>query len=247
MPYAEQIVNLKDQYSTILQNSLETDRELLTLGSIPALAQYNITDILVEFKKNCSQATINVTQFGTEELKDKLRQRKCELAFVCETDEEDDDIEKYLYMMDELVVVLPIWHPLAKEENIPLATIKNEDFILMEKQTKPHKLSLIACQQSGFEPKIAHTDNKLETILDLVEKGLGVALLMKRLAQCIFNEQICVVDISPKVYAQINLCYLKNGELSDAAYEFIECVKSQQAKANLPRIIGVPTQTFYKD
>ena len=68
LPYAKQIAELQDKYTAILKSSLETDQEILTLGSIPALAQYNITDVFVNFKKSRPQATINVIQAGSEEM-----------------------------------------------------------------------------------------------------------------------------------------------------------------------------------
>jgi DNA-binding transcriptional LysR family regulator len=52
LPYAKQIAELEDKYTAVLQSSLGTDREILTLGSIPALAQYKITDVLIDFKKS---------------------------------------------------------------------------------------------------------------------------------------------------------------------------------------------------
>jgi len=48
LPYAKQIIELHDEYTAILQTSLETDREILTVGSIHILAQYKITDIFAE-------------------------------------------------------------------------------------------------------------------------------------------------------------------------------------------------------
>jgi LysR family transcriptional regulator, transcription activator of glutamate synthase operon len=225
-PYAQQIVELQDKYTAILQSSLETDQEILTLGSIPALAQYNITDALVKFKKKRSQSTINVMQAGSEELKEALRQKKCELAFIRYADEVDDDIVEIPYAVDNLAAVLPATHPLAKRKTLPLKMLADENFLLIEKQTMLYKLSISACEQSGFEPKVAYTDHKLENLIDLVIKGMGVALLMKRLALHVSTPQIAIVDISPTVSTKISLCYLKGALLSDAARQFMQCVES---------------------
>jgi DNA-binding transcriptional LysR family regulator len=76
LPYARQITELHDKYTAILKSNLEAELDILTLGSIPALAQYNINDILVNFKKSRPQSTLNVMQVGSEELKEMLRQNK---------------------------------------------------------------------------------------------------------------------------------------------------------------------------
>jgi LysR family transcriptional activator of glutamate synthase operon len=226
LPYAKQIVELQDKYTAILQNSIEAEREILTVGSIHSLAQYNISDIFANFKKSRPQSTINVVQGGSEEMKGMLRQRKCELAFIRFSDEVDEDLVRIPYAVDTMVAVLPVTHPLARQKTIPLLMLANEDILLTAKQTMLYRLGINACEQSGFTPKVAYTDHNLRDICDLVAKGTGVALLMKQLALYVSNPKIVIVDISPSVSTQINLCYLKDVELSDAAKHFLSCAGS---------------------
>jgi LysR family transcriptional regulator, transcription activator of glutamate synthase operon len=228
LPYAQQIADLQEQYTTILQSHFETDRDTLTVGSIPALAEYNITDVLVNFKKSRPQSTLNIVQDGSDELKEMLRQRKCDLAFIRFTNDMDDDLVKIPYTVDTMVAVLPPTHPLAKQKTIPLQMLADEDFVLSEKQTMLYRLSVSACEQSGFEPKVAYTDHKHENILAFVIKGMGVALMMKRLALYISSPKIAIVDITPNVSTQVSLCYLKGVKLSDAANHFMSCAESHK-------------------
>ena len=227
LPYAKQIAELEDKYTAILQSGVATDREVLTLGSIPALAQYRITDVLVDFKKSHPQSTVNVMQAGSAEMKRMVRQRKCELAFVRDTDEVDDDLVKIPYAVDPLVAVLPINHPLARKKTIPLRVLANEGLLLVDKQTMLYKLCASACEQSGFEPKVAYTDHSVENLVDLVAKGMGVALLTKQLALYVARPEAAIVDISPTVPTRISLCYLRGVELSDAARHFVLCAQAQ--------------------
>ena len=228
LPYAERITEIQDQYTTALQNSLAIDQKRLTLGSIPALAQYKITDVLADFKSSYPQSTLDVVQAGSEELREMLRKKECELAFIRDTDDQvDDDLVKIPYAVDTMVAVLPAAHSLAKREAIPLRMLAEESFLLIEKQTMPYELSISACEQSGFEPRVAYTDHRLENLFDLVGKGMGVALLMKQLALYVDNPGISVVDVSPGVSTQINLCYLKGVALSDAAKHFVSRIGSR--------------------
>ena len=229
LPYAQKIVELQEQYNFILQGSLRTNEETLTLGSIPALAQYKITDVIVNFKKSRPQFMINVMQAGSQEMKELLRQKKIELAFIRYIDEVDDDFIKLPYAVDTMVAVLPTNHPLAGQKTISLQLLSDENFLLTAKQTMLYKLSISACQQCGFEPKVAYTDHNLENLAELVIKGMGVALLMKQLALHISSPKISIVDISPSITTQISLCYLKDAKLSPAAKHFLQCAKSQKS------------------
>jgi LysR family transcriptional regulator, transcription activator of glutamate synthase operon len=227
LPYAKQITELQDQYTAILQNSLETDQETLTLGSIYGLAQYKITDVLVNFKKSHPQSTLNVMQASSKDLTELLRQRKCELAFIRDIEDVDDEFIKVSYVTDSIVAVLPITHPLASRKTIPLQMLANENFILAVPGTMPYRLSIKACEQSGFEPKVAFHDPELENHIDLVIKGMGVALALKQLALYHSHPKIAIVDITPSVSTQISLCYLKNVKLSEAAKHFVLCANHQ--------------------
>ena len=225
LPYAEQIAELQEKYTAVLQSNLETDRDTLTVGSIPALAQYKIIDIFVNFKKSRPQSTLNVLQAGSEELKEMLRQKKCELAFIRFTDVVDEDLAKISYAVDTMVAVLPATHPLAKKKTIPLEMLAHEDFLLIEKNTFLYRLCVNACKASGFEPKIAFTDHKVGILVDLVVKGMGVALLMQPLALYVASPKIAIVNLTPCVSSQISLCYLKGGRLSNAAKHFLQCIE----------------------
>lgn len=227
LPYAKQIVELQDQYTAILQHSLETDQEILTLGSIPALAQYKITEVLINFKKSRPHVTINVVQGGSGEMKEMLRQKKCDLAFIRDADGTDEDLVKIPYTVDTMVAVLPISHPLAGQTTIPLQMLADENFLLTAQQTMLYRISVHACEQSGFKPKIAYTDHDLGNLCDLVSQGMGVALLMKQLALYHSSPKVAIVDITPCVSTQINLCYLKGVELSDAARHFVHCMQDR--------------------
>ena len=228
LPFAQQIAELQDKYMSVLRTNLETEQETLTLGAIPALAQYNIIDILVNFKKSRPQSTLNVLQAGSVELRESLRQRKCDLAFIRFADEVDDDLVKIPYAADCMVAVLPAAHPLAKQTAVPLNSLANEDFLMIEKGTYIYWLCYRACQESGFEPKVAFTDHKVGILVDLVTKGMGVALLMKQLALYAATPTTVIMDISPCIATQIYLCYLKGTELSAAAKHFVGCMEAMK-------------------
>lgn len=234
LTYAKQIVELEDQYTAELQSNREAERETLTVGSIPALAQYNITNAVIRFKKSRPQSTLNILQAGSDELEDMLRKKQCELAFIRHNGDVSDDFVSIPYCIDVLAVVLPAKHPLAKKSEIPLRLLANESFILIQKDTLPYRLSVRACQQNGFEPKIAYTDHRLENLFDLVMKGMGVSLMMKELAVHFANPEIAIVEVSPRTATTLSLCYLKGVELSHAAKYFVRCVEKRSAMLDRP-------------
>lgn len=232
LPYARQVTEIQDKYLAELRSNRESDKESLNLGSIYGLAQYKITDVLVKFKKNNPKATLNVQQASSAVLKEMLQQRKCELAFVRDIEGAGDEFVRLPFITDTIVVVLPLDHPLAKKKSIPLKMLANENFLLAVPGTMPYKLSMKACELSGFEPRVTYNDPELENHIDLVIKGMGVSLALKRLALYHFHPKIALVDITPSVTTQIDLCHLKNAKLSEAAKHLIQCADVSESTSS---------------
>jgi DNA-binding transcriptional LysR family regulator len=226
LPYARQITELQDKYTTLLKSSLETEHETLTLGSIYGLAQYKITDVLVKFKKTRPQSTLNVMQASSKDLTEMLRQGKYDLAFIRDIEDAGDEFVKIPYATDTIVAVLPAAHPMAGEKALPLRKLADENFLLEVPDTMPYRLSIKACQLSGFEPRVTITDVDREYLIDLVSKGMGITLMLKQILLHFTNPEIAIVDITPSVSTQISLCYLKDAKLSDAAKHFLMCARS---------------------
>ena len=221
LPYAREITELYERLTAQVKESKNDSDQTLTIGSIPALAQYNITELLVSFKKTNPQATINVIQAGSEELIELVRQRKCDLAFIRTYGELSPEFSYLPIAVDELVAFLPNHHPLAKEALIPLGKLSRENFVLLPENTMLYRLSVQLCRESGFEPNVVFTDHRLENLLEMVLNGLGVAILMRKLAEYMAQPKVSVVGLEPTVSTRLDLCYLKSVELSPVARQFV--------------------------
>jgi DNA-binding transcriptional LysR family regulator len=80
---------------------------------------------------------------------------------------------------DEFVAALPRGHALAGQGPLHLGDLANEPFVMYVPgaATGLHSAAMLACQQAGFIPKVAQQAVQVQTLLALVESGLGVALV----------------------------------------------------------------------
>ena len=76
-------------------------------------------------------------------------------------------------------VVLPADHPLANEQAIKFATLANESFLITSRSVNPAVYNDFhcLCANHGFTPKIVSQPDLLETLLLLVEAGVGITVL----------------------------------------------------------------------
>ena len=76
---------------------------------------------------------------------------------------------------DELLVILPCGHPLARAETFPLEALAGEPFIRLE-EGQDYEIDA-ALDSMGVRPNVKYTAREDRTILAMVSKGLGISLL----------------------------------------------------------------------
>lgn len=240
LPYAQSIAKHQYEYETAAFNYLHQGTEILHIASIPAMAHYGITDILLRFQADFPTVQVHTAEADTLEIREWLIERKCELAFYRNSVaylEHDPDKEAKLvnlpYCQDKLVAVLPKNHPLTGSDHVELAQLSNEHFALIQNGTMPHSLCMRVCREAGFTPWVIFTSHSPEALLDMVSKGDCVALLFAGLVdfpRAFLHDKensapplpFAVVPITPEIPTTICLGYLKGEKLSTAAAHFAE-------------------------
>lgn len=80
---------------------------------------------------------------------------------------------------DHLVLALHRDHPLAARPCLSLADLQDEPFVTYASTAVPslHAILSFACQNAGFVPRISQEAVQVQTVISLVDSGLGVALV----------------------------------------------------------------------
>lgn len=80
---------------------------------------------------------------------------------------------------DRLVAALPAGSTLARKRGLRLADLAGEPFILYSAAAALNLRTqvLYACEAAGFKPRIVQEAVQVQTILSLVESGMGVSLV----------------------------------------------------------------------
>ena len=163
-----------------------------------------------------------------DQLRDLLRDRTLDLAFIREWDgdvhhdSDDQEFETADFAEDQLAAVLPASHPLAARPSIRLAELANEEFLLMPQGTVMNALITDACAVEGFVPEVRYRGTRAENIIDLVARGMGVSLLMRTPAAYLTRAAVSVVNLEQPIITKIKLYRLRDREPSRETMEFLE-------------------------
>lgn len=226
-PYAKNIAKLEFEYKSLFMQMKNAEKGIMTLGTIPTMAQYNITKLLLNFKKQYPSSNIRILEADPHQLENALYDGSCELIIQRETRMnvdflKDENVVRIPYVQDHMVAVLPSGHRLASRENLHLQELKDETFCLIKEGSLMYELCTSACQTAGFIPQIVLSTHRINNILNMVVNDGCVALLMNNHVILSDNRQpFTVLDIVPEIHSQISLCYLKNINLSPTAKKFV--------------------------
>lgn len=82
-----------------------------------------------------------------------------------------------------------------------------------------HSAALLACQQAGFIPRVSQQAVQVQTVLALVESGLGVALVPSVMQRYISDRTVYrpLLDVLPQAAVGLALAYMEETGSAAAA------------------------------
>ena len=229
LPYAEQISLLQQEYLSIQKKHQRENAEILYIGSIPAMQEYEISQLLSRFQARYSDVVLRVEEIESVDSKERVRNGTLDFAFVRDRNPKKEGIlVRVPYSSDRVCAVLPKDHRLAGNRSISLIQLAEEKFLFLQEGSFLYDTCMEQCQKAGFEPTVIYTGSRAYNILGMVAQGNGVALLTRRpISRFKDDFDVVLVDIEPAIETKINLIYHAKTPMSKSAKQFLEFYQSE--------------------
>lgn len=183
------------------------------------------------FREAHKLVALALEESGTTELVAALRAQTIDAAFVRSPVGESDDLFVRPLFDEPMVAALPSGHSLAGGDNLPLAALAGETFVLYRRPIGPglHDAIIAACDRAGFSPKIGQEAPRMLSTLSLVAAGLGVTVVPASMSR-LEAEGVVYRPIDPRaeLTAPLNLAYRRD-EISAAVRRFVALVQRSAA------------------
>ena len=158
-------------------------RGVLSIGTVQSLPAFlDLPSLIEKFHANHPGIEVRLTQGSTAHLLDKVRSGRIDLAFL-PMGEPSKDVATAMIACEALVVACASGHRLAGRSDVSWSELKDEPFVDFERSWGTRKLVDRGFLQAGIERHTAFEVSDLETQLELVRRGLGVALLPEAVAE----------------------------------------------------------------
>lgn len=135
-------------------------------------------------------------------------------------------VDTHVIDRDELHAAVPDTSKFARALSIPLEDLAREPFILQSPISVLHAISLMACHDAGFVPRVAQEAAQLSAVLSLVRSGLGVALVPAR-AESSAPQGVRLVRLTRSVPIETGIA-LPQHRVSPAAANFAAIADTAQ-------------------
>lgn len=174
LPRAHRIVALVEDTKAEISDDGESGR--IRLGAIPTIAPFFLPEMLSPFAESFPKAHLTVQEDTTDNLLRRCQQGEIDLAILA-LPISAKHLEIESLFDEELLLVLPVDHPLCAKKLIKLTDVEPYPFILLD---EAHCLSdniVTFCRHRSFNPVSVERTSQLATVQELVSLRHGVSMI----------------------------------------------------------------------
>ena len=220
-PYIERTIYqyLSTQEKAKEMKGLETG--VIRMGTLASISAHWLPGILLEFQTRYPGIEFVIHQGDYTSIQEWIKTGAVDFGFV--NPKAVSGMETIFLKEAPMLAILPENHPLAERETIPLETLAQEPFILLEEGHYYEPLE--AFRSIGTAPNIKYTIHDDYAIMTMVEAGLGVSILAELVLHRT-NYRIVLRPTEPFVTRTVAIGYKDKASLPMASKRFIECLQS---------------------
>ncbi|MGW9112147.1 LysR family transcriptional regulator [Microbacterium sp. NPDC055683] len=153
----------------------------LRIGTEQCLGVVDVHGLLEQVHRRHPLVDLEFTQAGSHDLVTRTRDDQLDLAFVAAT-EHAGALHAVELGRLPLVLLAPHGHPLAQEREVGWRALDGADFVDFPESWAIRSLNDAVCGARGVERRVRCAVNDVHALIDLVRRGLGVAIVPAHVA-----------------------------------------------------------------
>lgn len=155
----------------------------LTIGFAGTLLYSGLPAILARFQAAHPLLRVVLKEMSSSEQLIELTHDRLDVGFA-HTSRVPPELSQILVASQAFVACLPRGHALAQQRTLPLKQLNGEPFAVISRTVSPdyHDRILATCARAGFVPEIRFELQHWLSVVALVSRGMGVALVPQALS-----------------------------------------------------------------
>ena len=239
VPAARSLLDQAAQAAALAKDVGQGMAGSLNIGFAGTMLYSGLPEILARFQAQHPLLRVMLKELSSSEQLIELAHERLDLGFV-HTTRVPPGLSQILVASQAFVCCLPSGHALAGEASLPLALLQGEPFAVVSRTVSPdyHDRILQTCLDAGFYPEIRYELQHWLSVVALVSRGMGVALVPAALQQSAMPGSV-FVPFNPSVPIEVATtpyqthCLWKTSRTSggsDALASFVDAVRAASVK-----------------
>jgi DNA-binding transcriptional LysR family regulator len=223
VPYANRVMAAVDDAHHAIDELQGLERGSLRIGASTTPGMYLVPQVVAHFKRSHPKIGIHLRIKDTREVEDGVLRNEFDFGFVG-GHLAAEDVSAVSWLTDELLLVVPPDHRLARKKAVTKQDLQQERFIVREFGSATRATIVTQLQQANFELETVIEMENPESIKKAVQSGLGIAFISKFAVATELKAKtltaIRVRDLT--INRELKIVHRKDKHLSRAALAFIE-------------------------
>ena len=176
---ANDILTLTEQAKTQVKRAQNGQVGTLNIAYLSSACLAFMATLISTYKSKFPHVHVTLFEMTVTEQIEALKNEQIDIAFSrLLPNSITDEFTSHNIYIDTLVAIVNQNHPLASKESFDLALLKNEQFILFNRDEALGLFdeTITQCKQAGFSPNIISQPRHMQTLVTEVAAGLGVAI-----------------------------------------------------------------------
>jgi LysR family transcriptional regulator, transcription activator of glutamate synthase operon len=226
--FLKHALNINTEYQALMRDIGEHKKNsTLSIVAIPVIAQYEITSYIAKFREKYPNIQFTLDEREATFILPALKDRLYDLAIIRDNYLDTKRYSITVIANDHLSVIVSKAHKYAARKSISLGELSNENFIMFDKGTIVHEISVDACQKAGFIPRIFYASLRVESIVGLVASNSGIAPIMEKIYAYHKHPDVVAIPLQEIIESNIVIVHPRSKKLSKPARNFMELIKKR--------------------
>lgn len=228
---AREILNIKQETYRQLQDVVDVQRGVLSVGLTPRRSESTFVKVYPLFCQAYPEMKLNIHEASVRKQQKMIASGEIDIGFMSlEESQRTDDDYQFIYS-EEVVLYLASSHPLLQHarmtENgypeIDLALFRNESFALMHPESTLRGTIDSLFVEAGFTPNVLFESAYIRTIMNMVRAGVCCTISTATFHRAP-PEGIAICRFPKRHQVNLEVCTRKGSHLSQPMKYFIELV-----------------------
>lgn len=176
LPHAQRILIDTESAERTVHEVATLQRGRVRMGATPSLCEGLLPEALTEFHASYPDIELEVQEAGSRVLTRELADGRLDVALlIVPLHNADPDIQTTPILRERLVLASPADAGLP--DRLEIRDLKDLPLVMFREGYDLREVTLGACADAGFEPKLSVEGGEMSAVLRFVQAGLGHAVV----------------------------------------------------------------------